>query len=558
MNKRVLLIDNDLQALEDNKRLLAEAGYEVFSASSISESLIILKKEPVQLIVTELRLQSQADEEDISGLAIASDIYPPIPKIVLTTHPSYRIVRRALSGENNLPPAAIDFLAKEEDFNALKKAVDQAFDLYIISRLPKFQVAGALTESEKFLFIPRNTENQIVHGLLRMDYLHIIEPRQQGKTTLLNFLPHYPELAKYVFVYIDISSLRFDLSEKEWYNEFTKLVFERVELAFPSKTIPIELAGRVNWLAFFSSLARFFAQNKRKLVIALDEIGVEIPNSNYFFSAIRAVYGARQQHGYLKEITFMLVGAFSLNDLIRDPKISPFNISRRIRLHDFTLAQVTQLIERVFTVHGYKQYISERVFYWTAGQPYLTQLLCSYLDLNSTEIDVDEAVDRLRREDTNHLPPIIKRFHKEQRWQSYIVRILAGQCDKFYPAENLLQAELELIGLLKASPTGDCMIRNRIYEIVLKAYVECPDNIFPSKTLNLSKLHIKLVDAFSKDEFSTLCFNLGLPYGYDELLGDGIEGKCRELIQYFNRRESLGVLIEECQKLRPGLNWIED
>lgn len=83
-------------------------------------------------------------------------------------------------------------------------------------------------------------------------------------------------------------------------------------------------------------------------------------------------------------------------------------------------------------------------------------------------VDVDAGIERLRREDENHLPPLLKRLNNDRKLYGYVSRIQAGEPIKFYPGENRRQTQLELLGMLKADDDGCCMIRNRIYELTLK------------------------------------------------------------------------------------------
>ncbi len=62
-----------------------------------------------------------------------------------------------------------------------------------------------------------------------------------------------------------------------------------------------------------------------------------------------------------------------------------------------------------------------------------------------------------------------------------------------------------------------------------------------------------LVEHFSKEELRTLCFHLGVDY--DELPGEGVTDKARELITYLERRHSISQLIEVGKQLRPDISW---
>ena len=75
---------------------------------------------------------------------------------------------------------------------------------------------------------------------------------------------------------------------------------------------------------------------KRRLVIAFDEIGA-IPTewATGFFGAIRSVHRDCQEH-----LTVIFAGATDPRDMIRDRRVSPFNVATHIPLHDFSLEEL--------------------------------------------------------------------------------------------------------------------------------------------------------------------------------------------------------------------------
>ena len=75
-------------------------------------------------------------------------------------------------------------------------------------------------------------------------------------------------------------------------------------------------------------------------------------------------------------------------------------------------------------------------------------------------------MDRLYREDTNHLPRILEALDPERhpRLRGYVERVMAGHEPQFRPAsEGRYHGPLALIGVLKADEDGRCKVRNRIY-----------------------------------------------------------------------------------------------
>ncbi len=68
----------------------------------------------------------------------------------------------------------------------------------------------------------------------------------------------------------------------------------------------------------------------------------------------------------------------------------------------------------------------------------------------------------------------------------------------------------------------------------------------------LTQLRKLLIQHYSLDEFRTLCFDLGILY--DNLGGDGLSGKVRELLLLVGRQQRFEELLHLIQAERPDLN----
>lgn len=338
-----------------------------------------------------------------------------------------------------------------------------------------FQVGGALGAEHMNAYIERQADTDVLNALTNlraMDYLLIIEPRQQGKTSLISHLIDQHMLrGNTVFVYLDLED--FDCGNEQcWCADIWNELIQQCSMLSNLAGIPVPTRVR-EWREQMECLAARAHQAQRRLVIVLDEIENIQRNqdqtwSRTFFAAIRKLYNLRRVRPSLNSLTFMLVGVFHPRDLIPDGVTSPFNIAHRVRLADFGLEQVQELVSKGSWSKGQVTALVPRIHYWTGGQPYLTQVLCSYLGPDATSPDVDSAVKRLRREDENHLLPMLERLNGDNKLPQYVNRILAGERIEFYPQENRQQSQLELLGLIKADAEGCCTVRNRIYELVLQ------------------------------------------------------------------------------------------
>src|SRR5207248_8028846 len=87
-------------------------------------------------------------------------------------------------------------------------------------------------------------------------------------------------------------------------------------------------------------------ETEHRLVIFLDEIDAvrSLPfSTDELFAAIRECYNRRAREPAFERLTFCLMGVASPSDLVRDPRLTPFNIGRRIELTDFTEAEAAPL-----------------------------------------------------------------------------------------------------------------------------------------------------------------------------------------------------------------------
>lgn len=75
----------------------------------------------------------------------------------------------------------------------------------------------------------------------------------------------------------------------------------------------------------------------------------------------------------------------------------------------------------------------------------------------------------------------------------------------------------------------------------------------PSGARLLTDLRNILIHHFSEEELKTLCSDLGVDY--DDLPGQGKEGKARELIGHLERRGCINNLIEIGRRSRTKIDW---
>ncbi|HMY75563.1 MAG TPA: AAA-like domain-containing protein, partial [Blastocatellia bacterium] len=213
------------------------------------------------------------------------------------------------------------------------------------------------------------------------------------------------------------------------------------------------------------------------VVIFVDEIDavLSLPfSTDEFFAGIRELYNFRTEDAALERLTFCLLGVASPSDLIRDTRMTPFNIGVRIELRDFTTAEAAPLAAGLRREEPSATGLLQRILFWTNGHPYLTQRLCQVVAEDATihnAMGVDVACDELffarrAREQDNNLLFVRTRLLKGETDVAGLLtlyrQVLSGRRVEDAEADPLVTT-LRLAGVVRVE-NGCLRPRNPIYE----------------------------------------------------------------------------------------------
>ena len=336
-----------------------------------------------------------------------------------------------------------------------------------------FKAGGPLSAEDEKVYIRRQADVDLHQALQRMDYVLVIDARQQGKTSLVMHTMRSLSETNLVFAYIDVSTLD-NNNPKAWYAMLFARMAKQLEKVVNGSNSDLAPENSYQWRDYLANLALLAVKAEKKIVVILDEVGaINFSESDLFFAVLREIFNSRGLEKHFERLTFVLVGVFDPGDLIRDPRVSPFNIAHPIHLMDFTQPQIFQLVSKAWPAETGKQ-LAARIYHWTDGQPYLTQALCKYLSPNSSVNDVDIYVEHLCADDSLHLPGIFTRLQSSPELKNYLSKITNKKV-KFNPEWNPKQKTLKLLGLVKADENGNLKIRNRVYSMII-AHLEDGSN----------------------------------------------------------------------------------
>jgi HD-like signal output (HDOD) protein len=119
--KKVLFVDDEINILRALRRELFQSDFEVLTATSGPEGLEILKKEKVNVVVSDVKMP---DMDGIQFLKIVKERYPHINRVILSG-----FVEQSLVVSSIIQGIATTYFAKPWDIEVLKRNIEHILDI---------------------------------------------------------------------------------------------------------------------------------------------------------------------------------------------------------------------------------------------------------------------------------------------------------------------------------------------------------------------------------------------------------------------------------------------
>ncbi|HEX3313793.1 MAG TPA: AAA-like domain-containing protein, partial [Gemmataceae bacterium] len=340
-----------------------------------------------------------------------------------------------------------------------------------------FYVADGTLRGDARCYVPRQADVDLQAGLAERDFCYVLTSRQMGKSSLMVRTAQTLRQQGVAVVVLDLTAIGQNLTAEQWYGGLLGHLGRQLDLEDELEDF-WEAHARVGPLQRWMRALRevVLRQVTKPVTIFVDEIDTvrSLPfSTDEFFAAIRECYNGRSEDPDLARLTFCLLGVATPSDLIRDTRITPFNIGRRIELRDFAEAEAIPLAAGLGRQLDVGKRLLARILHWTGGHPYLTQRLCIAVAEDAGVVGT-AGVDRLceelflshraRERDDNLI------FVRERILRSEVDR--AGLLDRYDRVRrgkkvgddetSPLVSVLRLSGLTRTQE-GNLRIRNRIY-----------------------------------------------------------------------------------------------
>lgn len=366
------------------------------------------------------------------------------------------------------------------------------------------------------LYVERKADLQlhsIVEAMQRPGY--VLVSRQMGKTNLLLRAKRKWENSLDLYVYIDMSNI--DETEKECFQSLIDTAIDTHEEVLGKVRERIKDLRRTNITkspvqAHNEELRVLLSAIQGKLVFILDEIDslTRTAFSDNVFSQIRSVYFSRINYPVLEKLTYVLSGVVEPTEIIKNPKISPFNIGEKILLDDFSHDEYMSFVQKA-GLETFGDAVLDRIYYWTDGNPRITWDVCYELQ-DKTDLTV-EMVDTLVKKmylTTFDKAPVdtIRTLVKEDRDLRDAIIQLAY--NKGNTLSDKIKSKLYLAGIVNYD--NDVRIKNRIIKDSLSLrWLQKVEEEEKGLLTYAIELHSKGFYADSLDRFETYLKNNDFP-----------------------------------------------
>jgi hypothetical protein len=385
----------------------------------------------------------------------------------------------------------------------------------------RFNVTGVCSPNSHYMMDDTRRFNAIFQMVEMGEYFTINRPRQYGKTTMLFALAHHLQKTP---DYLPIR-LNFEAADVEHLTSavgFAQMFLWHVHNDLQKRNPDLaHLAENVSlvknedlstWISYFVKSVG------KKVVLLIDEVD---KSSNYrpfleFLATLRNKYQERTDG----EITFhsvVLAGVHDIKSLkfkLRNPdeaqSNSPWNIAADFKVAmEFVPAEIVYMLRQYSEAENVQmdfEAISERLYYYTSGYPFLISKLCKIIaeDLLPqksdqscwTLDDVEESVQLLLKEEQNtNFDSLIKNLeNNEDLYQLVFATLVDGAFIPFNPDEPMIRLG-RMYGIFKAG--NPLQIHNRIYEQRIYNFM----------------VAIRLRQMLSQQEYKSLGANYTLPDG---------------------------------------------
>jgi WD40 repeat protein len=336
-------------------------------------------------------------------------------------------------------------------------------------------------------YVKRKADDLLYETVFNGGYAHVLAPDRSGKSSLVAATAARLEAKGFKIAILDLAQIGVRDGGSDpgrWYYNVAYRILRQLRIRYDLQTWWHDrsiLSNRQRLVEFYTEIV--LESVSERIVVFVDEIQCieALPFADQLLASIRAAHNTRTTDPDFLRLSFVLLGECDPVSLIAEPELSPFNVTQQIVLDDFTREQLELFATELNLGEEEAVTALDRIYYWTRGQPYLSQKLARQIARDDIDSDVAEYVDHVARTQLAgraalHSEPHMSHIHRfvvdnEQHREAMLN--LYGRLRKGIevPADlgSQLQRRLIAVGLVVIDHDGNLRVRNRLYETVFTA-----------------------------------------------------------------------------------------
>ena len=378
--------------------------------------------------------------------------------------------------------------------------------------MKRFNVTGPCIANKHYKVIITEKMNKIYKMINLGQYFCINRPRQYGKTTTLaTILFDLEDSDEYLPIWISFEGLGDSAfsDEKSLCRAFLTCLI--TDCAVKQSELSEYLKAQIGNISCFQTLSQVITDvvkmSMKKIVLMIDEVDSAGNHDVFikFLAMLRDKYIAADMRGVATFHSVILCGLHDVKSLklkIRSEKEtnkfnSPWNIAVKFDVDlSFTPPEIaTMLTDYVdeTKIHMDITKISERLYFWTSGYPFLVSQLCQMVDEKVTsgallvtgnreqgtgehqgmgystlpcwvESDIDEAVITLLLDSNTLFSSMTKYLEEKKDLYALIESIVFGTHEPDYDSDSPLISLGLMYGFIAKNGGNKIKIHNKIFE----------------------------------------------------------------------------------------------
>ena len=373
----------------------------------------------------------------------------------------------------------------------------------------RFNVTGLCVPGKDYMVDISGKLEQIIRLIDCQSYFTINRARQYGKTTTLSML-RKKIAGDYICVRISFEGIDDESfgSPETFCPMFLELIYDSLQFTdTPNDYIESWLIADIS---NFRELGKHITKmcRDKKVVLMIDEVD-KISNNTvflHFLGMLRDKFLARKDDMDYTFHSVILVGVYDIKNIklkiiregkyppaIEESKIynSPWNIAVNFNVDmSFCPAEIATMLKEYETDYNTGMdiaAISEEIYRFTSGYPFLTSRICQCLDeeldKDWTKSGVKRAVQKLIKEKNTLFDDIGKNLENSQDLYDLIYDILLLGKKRTYTIINPTVEKAVMYGFIKETEQG-ISVANKIFESVICDYFISKDEELPNKRID--------------------------------------------------------------------------